>query len=184
MQPVTPHFKTDVRAQHTCRPLPLSFEEQEEALLLEMQSHSFKAKPVNKRIFQSMGELGKNVMCLCVYLHVYDYVLVFVCVCVCVYMFMYLCECTCVDVFIRFFLLSICFSLPNLVRYGYSIWDVWLDNLKSCRKIRSNFVVLFYTSFHSSLRSSATLFHFYLFLLFKVFLRCLLGKSLTSHLLN
>ena len=89
MQPVTPHFKTDVRAQHTCRPLPLSFEEQEEALLLEMQSHSFKAKPVNKRIFQSMGELGKNVMCLCVYLHVYDYVLVFVCVCVCV------CVCTC-----------------------------------------------------------------------------------------
>lgn len=77
MQPVTPHFKTDIRAQHTCRPLPLSFEEHEEALLLEMQSHSFKAKPVNKRIFQSMGELGKNVMC--------------VRVCVDVLVWMYLC---------------------------------------------------------------------------------------------
>ena len=66
MQPVTPHFKTDRRAQNTNRPLPLSFEEQEEALLLEMQSHSFKAKPINKRIFQSMGELGESVTCVCV----------------------------------------------------------------------------------------------------------------------
>jgi hypothetical protein len=80
MQPVTPHFKTDIRAQHTCRPLPLSYEEQEEALLLEMQSHSFKAKPVNKRIFQSMGELGEDAMCTLLY--------VCVCVSVCVYLYL------------------------------------------------------------------------------------------------
>ena len=67
MQPVTPHFKTDIRAQNAFRPLPLSFEEQEEALLLEMQTYSFKSKPVNKRIFQSMGELGEKMICVGTY---------------------------------------------------------------------------------------------------------------------
>jgi hypothetical protein len=33
----------------------------EEAAFKEMQEHGFKAKPLDKRIFRSMGELGRHV---------------------------------------------------------------------------------------------------------------------------
>lgn len=46
-----------------------------------MQSHSFKAKPVNKRIFQSMGELGENTMCTLLYMCVWKMVCVLGSIC-------------------------------------------------------------------------------------------------------
>ena len=46
---------------NNCRPKILSTDEMEELSYKEMQSKSFHAKPIDKRIFQSMGELGMNV---------------------------------------------------------------------------------------------------------------------------
>ena len=57
-QPVTPHFKTDQRARDISRPKALSTEQMQELEFKKMQSEGFKARPVDKRIFQSTGELG------------------------------------------------------------------------------------------------------------------------------
>ena len=59
LQPVTPKF-----ARLSSRPKPPSHEEQEDAAFKEMQGTGFKAKPLDKRIFQSMGELGTWILYL------------------------------------------------------------------------------------------------------------------------
>ena len=45
------------------RPKMLSSEEIEELEYKEMQDNKFKAKPIDQRIFQSMGELGSWTFC-------------------------------------------------------------------------------------------------------------------------
>ena len=55
---MSPKLQTKKRASSTGRPLPKSRETQEAELLEEASNHPFKAKPVDRRIFSSMGELG------------------------------------------------------------------------------------------------------------------------------
>ena len=55
-QPQAPVFHTDARL--LARPKPLSREELEEAAMEEALKHTFKAKPVDRRVFESMGEMG------------------------------------------------------------------------------------------------------------------------------
>jgi hypothetical protein len=57
-RPLSPKFRSSSRSDAYGRPKPPSRVEQEEAEFLAAQSHAFKAKPVNKRIFQSTGDLG------------------------------------------------------------------------------------------------------------------------------
>jgi targeting protein for Xklp2 len=57
-EPSSPKLRTKVRAQSTGRPRPKSFQEKEEEAMAEASKHVFKFKPVDKRIFSSMGELG------------------------------------------------------------------------------------------------------------------------------
>jgi targeting protein for Xklp2 len=57
-EPSSPKLRTKVRAQSTGRPRPKSFQEKEEEAMEEASKHVFKFKPVDKRIFSSMGELG------------------------------------------------------------------------------------------------------------------------------
>jgi hypothetical protein len=54
----SPKLRTKARAQSTSRPRPKSFLEKEEEVMAEASKHVFKFKPVDKRIFSSMGELG------------------------------------------------------------------------------------------------------------------------------
>jgi targeting protein for Xklp2 len=54
----SPKLRTKARAQSTGRPRPKSFLEKEEEAMAEASKHVFKFKPVDKRIFSSMGELG------------------------------------------------------------------------------------------------------------------------------
>lgn len=58
-RPISPKLRTSSRSDAAYgRPKPPSRVEQEEAEFLAAQAHAFKAKPVDKRIFQSMGDLG------------------------------------------------------------------------------------------------------------------------------
>ena len=52
--PVSPRLSKRVSSH----PRPLSTEEREAALMQEIQQHAFKAKPVNKRVFASSGDMG------------------------------------------------------------------------------------------------------------------------------
>jgi hypothetical protein len=58
-RPLSPKLRTSSRSDAVYgRPKPPSRVEQEEAEFQAAQSHTFKAKPVNKRILQSTGDLG------------------------------------------------------------------------------------------------------------------------------
>lgn len=52
--PISPRLSKRVSSH----PRPLSTEEREAALMQEIQQHAFKAKPVNKRVFASSGDMG------------------------------------------------------------------------------------------------------------------------------
>lgn len=57
-KPQAPCLRTEQRSNSVGRPKPLSRDEIEEREMKEAQALSFKAKPVNKRIFDSMGVNG------------------------------------------------------------------------------------------------------------------------------
>lgn len=52
--PISPHF----RKRGSARPKPLSREEKEAAEMEEAKKHAFKARPVDKRVFESTGDMG------------------------------------------------------------------------------------------------------------------------------
>lgn len=56
--PISPKFQTDKRAKVMSKERPLSQDEQDEALMKEIAKHPFKALPLDKKIFESCGELG------------------------------------------------------------------------------------------------------------------------------
>jgi hypothetical protein len=56
--PISPKFQTDKRAKIVSKERPLSQHEQDEALMKEFAKHPFKALPLDKKIFESCGELG------------------------------------------------------------------------------------------------------------------------------
>lgn len=55
---MSPKLSTKLRASSTGRPKPKSREEVERETVEEASKHQFKARPVDKRIFSSLGELG------------------------------------------------------------------------------------------------------------------------------
>jgi hypothetical protein len=57
-QPKSPTFRTTQRSNSVGRPKPLSRDELEEKEMIAAQAMAFKAKPVNKKIFESMGVSG------------------------------------------------------------------------------------------------------------------------------
>mmetsp|Transcript_8447 Transcript_8447/g.15917 ORF Transcript_8447/g.15917 Transcript_8447/m.15917 type:complete len:756 (-) Transcript_8447:231-2498(-) len=57
-QAQAPTFRTEQRSNSVGRPKPMSREELEEKEMREAQAMTFKAKPVNKKIFDSMGVNG------------------------------------------------------------------------------------------------------------------------------
>jgi len=57
-QPQAPRFMTDMRSKSVGRQKPLSREEKEALEMEDHKKHAFKAKPVDKKIFLSKGELG------------------------------------------------------------------------------------------------------------------------------
>jgi hypothetical protein len=54
----SPMLRTKTRATSTGRPLPRSYEQTEEQLMAEAGKNQWRAKPVDKRVFDSHGELG------------------------------------------------------------------------------------------------------------------------------
>lgn len=56
--PHTPHLNTEKRSNSVSRQRPQSFEDKEIEEMEKMKAKSFKARTLDKRIFESMGELG------------------------------------------------------------------------------------------------------------------------------
>lgn len=57
-RPVSPKFQTDLRASAVTRPKIASHDEIEENIMDEIRKNQFKARRLDKRIFESRGELG------------------------------------------------------------------------------------------------------------------------------
>ena len=56
--PTSPHLKTKSRCSGAKKSRPMSYEELVEEQMKSFEKNVFKARPVNKRIFESMGEAG------------------------------------------------------------------------------------------------------------------------------
>ena len=56
--PCSPILKTKSRSKSMSKPRPLSHDEIIDQEMKEFEKHAFRAKPVNKRIFECMGEVG------------------------------------------------------------------------------------------------------------------------------